>query len=86
MREDTRTSYETADAVHRKVAGFRHHCGSRRKTQKNKPGVHRPLSEKNKESLRLKGKSLTKPLDSLKSRIPIRTFYTNGERKKTDFW
>ena len=31
--------------------------------------------KKDKESLRLKGKSLTKPMDSLKSHIPIHTFY-----------
>jgi DNA-binding transcriptional MerR regulator len=30
--------------------------------------------KKDKDALRLRGKSLTKPLDSLKSRIPIRTF------------
>jgi hypothetical protein len=42
--------------------------------------------KKDKEALRLKGKSLTKPLDSLKSRIPIRTFYTSEERKKPGFW
>jgi hypothetical protein len=42
--------------------------------------------KKDKESLRLKGKSLTKPVDSLKSRIPIRTFYTIEERKKPGFW
>jgi hypothetical protein len=42
--------------------------------------------KKDKESLRLKGKSLTKPLSSLKSRIPIRTFYTGEERKKPGFW
>jgi transposase InsO family protein len=42
--------------------------------------------KKDKESLRLKGKSLTKPIDSLKSRIPIRTFYTSEERKKPGFW
>ena len=42
--------------------------------------------KKDKEALRLKGKSLTKPLDSLKSRIPIRTFYTPEERKKPGFW
>jgi transposase InsO family protein len=42
--------------------------------------------KKDKEALRLKGKSLTKPLDSLKSRIPIRTFYTTQERKKPGFW
>jgi hypothetical protein len=42
--------------------------------------------KKDKEALKLKGKSLTKPLDSLKSRIPIRTFYTSQERKKPGFW
>jgi transposase InsO family protein len=41
---------------------------------------------KDKESLRLKGKSLTKPINSLKSRIPIRTFYSSEERKKPGFW
>jgi transposase InsO family protein len=42
--------------------------------------------KKDKEALRLKGKSGTKPLLSLKSRIPIRTFYTSQERKKPGFW
>ena len=42
--------------------------------------------KKDKEAMRLKGKSCTKPLDSLKSRIPIRTFYTSEERKKPGFW
>ena len=42
--------------------------------------------KKDKEALRMKGKSLTKPLNSLKSRIPIRTFYTSQERKKPGFW
>jgi hypothetical protein len=42
--------------------------------------------KKDKEALRLKGKSLTKPLRSLKSRIPIRTFYTTEERKTPGFW
>ena len=42
--------------------------------------------KKDKQALRLKGKSLTKPMDSLKSRIPIRTFYTSEERKKPGFW
>ncbi|MDR1507059.1 MAG: hypothetical protein LBI67_08140 [Treponema sp.] len=41
--------------------------------------------KKDKAALRVKGKSLTKPLDSLKSRIPIRTFYSSGERKKPGF-
>ncbi|MDR0709958.1 MAG: DDE-type integrase/transposase/recombinase [Spirochaetaceae bacterium] len=42
--------------------------------------------KKDKEALRLKGKSLTKPLLSLKSRIPIRTFYSGEERKTPGFW
>jgi len=42
--------------------------------------------KKDKDALRLKGKNLTKPIDSLKSRIPIRTFYTTEERKKPGFW
>jgi hypothetical protein len=42
--------------------------------------------KKDKEALKLKGKCLTKPIDSLKSRIPIRTFYTSEERKKPGFW
>jgi hypothetical protein len=42
--------------------------------------------KKDKQALRLKGKSLTKPIDTLKSRIPIRTFYTGEERKKPGFW
>jgi hypothetical protein len=41
--------------------------------------------KKDRDALRLKGKSLTKPLGSLKSRIPIRTFYTSEERKKPGF-
>jgi hypothetical protein len=42
--------------------------------------------KKDKAALKLKGKSLTKPLDSLKSRIPIRTFYSGEERKTPGFW
>jgi hypothetical protein len=42
--------------------------------------------KKDRQALRLKGKSLTKPIASLKSRIPIRTFYTSEERKKPGFW
>jgi len=42
--------------------------------------------KKDKQALRLKGKSLTKPMDSLKGRIPVRTFYTSEERKKPGFW
>ena len=42
--------------------------------------------KKDKDALKLKGKNLTKPLKSLKSCIPIRTFYTSEERKKPGFW
>jgi hypothetical protein len=42
--------------------------------------------KKDRNALRLKGKSLTSPLGSLKSRIPIRTFYTSEERKTPGFW
>ena len=42
--------------------------------------------KKDKENLKAKGKSRTKPIDSLKSRIPIRTFYSSHERKTPGFW
>jgi hypothetical protein len=42
--------------------------------------------KKDKEALSLNGKSLTKPLNSLKSRIPICTFYSSVERKTPGFW
>ncbi len=41
---------------------------------------------KDKQDMRIKGKSLTKPIQGLKSRIPIRTFYTGEERKTPGFW
>jgi hypothetical protein len=41
--------------------------------------------KKDKAALSLKGKSLTKPGDPLKHRIPIRTFYSSGERKLPGF-
>jgi hypothetical protein len=41
--------------------------------------------KKDKEALRLKGKSLTKPVMALKSRIPLRTFYSSEERKTPGF-
>ena len=41
--------------------------------------------KKDKQALSLKGKSLTKPLDPLKSRIPIRTFYAPMSEKHPDF-
>ena len=42
--------------------------------------------KKDKAALKLKGKSLTKSMASLKSRIPIRTFYSSEERKMPGFW
>jgi hypothetical protein len=42
--------------------------------------------KKDKQALRLKGQALTKAFGSLKSHIPIRTFYTSGERQKPGFW
>jgi hypothetical protein len=42
--------------------------------------------KKDKQDMRLKGKSLTKPMKGLKSRIPIRTFYSAVERKTPGFW
>ena len=42
--------------------------------------------KKGKLALKLKGKSLNKPMASLKSRIPIRTFYSSEERKTPGFW
>jgi hypothetical protein len=41
--------------------------------------------KKDKAALALKGKSLTKPGDILKHRVPIRTFYTSQERKLPGF-
>jgi hypothetical protein len=38
-----------------------------------------------KAALKIKGKSLSKPVNALKSRIPIRAFYTGGERKTPGF-
>jgi hypothetical protein len=56
------------------------------KLKKISPATIDRYLKKDKESLRLKGKSCTKPAHSLKSRIPIRTFYTSEERKKPGFW
>ena len=56
-----------------------------------KPKTINPASidrclRKDKETLGLKWKSCTRPLDSLKSHIPARTFYTTEKRKKPGFW
>jgi hypothetical protein len=42
--------------------------------------------KKDKAAMKLKSKSLTKPAGSLKSRIPVRTFYSREERKTPGFW
>jgi hypothetical protein len=41
--------------------------------------------KKDKDALRLKGKSCTKPVMALKMRIPLRTFYSREERKTPGF-
>jgi len=56
------------------------------KLKKISPATIDRYLKKDKAALRLKGKSLTKPLASLKSRIPIRTFYSSEERKIPGFW
>jgi transposase InsO family protein len=56
------------------------------KLKKISPATIDRYLKKDKEALRVKGKSLTKPLCSLKSRIPIRTFYSGEERKTPGFW
>jgi len=56
------------------------------KLKKISPATIDRYLKKDKSDLKLKGKSLTKPIDSLKSRIPIRTFYSSEERKKPGFW
>jgi hypothetical protein len=56
------------------------------KLKKISPATIDRYLKKDKEALRLKGKSLAKPLYSLKSRIPIRTFYSGEERKTPGFW
>jgi hypothetical protein len=73
MREDTYPAYAAADAVY---AGW--------------PAFHltEEIAEKlkkDKAALIVKGKHLTKPLNSLKSRTPS-AFCTNEERKRCGFW
>jgi hypothetical protein len=47
-----------------------------------RPRVHRPVPEKGQGRAEAEGKSLAKSLDSLKSRIPIRAFYSGEEEWK----
>jgi hypothetical protein len=56
------------------------------KLKKISPAAIDRYLKKDKEALKLKGKSLTKPLCTLKSRIPIRAFYSEKERKTPGFW
>jgi hypothetical protein len=56
------------------------------KLKKISPATIDRYLKKDKEAIRLNGKSLTKPLYSLKSRIPIRTFYSGEERETPGFW
>ena len=56
------------------------------KLMKISPATIDRYLKKDKLALKLKGKSLTKPLKSLKSLIPVRSFYTAEERKKPGFW
>jgi transposase InsO family protein len=56
------------------------------KRKKISPATIDRYLKKDKDAMKIKGKSLTKPINSLKSRIPIRTFYSSEERKKPGFW
>jgi hypothetical protein len=67
------------------MAGVPHHRGNSGKPKNTSPAAIDRHLKKDKEALRLRGKSLAKPLDSLKSRIPTRTFYSEEERKTPGF-
>ncbi|GMO68692.1 MAG: hypothetical protein Ta2A_16990 [Treponemataceae bacterium] len=49
----------------------------REKLEKISPATIDRVLKKNRDAMRLKGKSCTKSNDTLKNRIPIRTFYTS---------
>jgi hypothetical protein len=55
------------------------------KLKKTSPATADRYLKKDRDALGLKGKSLAKPLSSLKSRIPIRAFYAGEERKTPGF-
>jgi hypothetical protein len=57
----------------------------REKLMRISPATIDRALKKDKAALALKGKSLTKPGEILKHRIPIRTFYTSDERKLPGF-
>jgi hypothetical protein len=50
MRENPRSVYEAADVVHSPMAGLSYNKGHCRKTEKDKPGNHRPIPEKRQTS------------------------------------
>ena len=60
--------------------------GIAKKLKKISPATIDRYLKKDKADLRVKGKSLTKPIQSLKSRIPIRTYYSSEERETPGFW
>ena len=60
--------------------------GIAEKLKKISPASIDRYLKKDKAELKLKAKSMTNPMKSLKSRIPIRTFYTSEERKTPGFW
>jgi hypothetical protein len=53
----------------------------RQKLLEVSPATVDRILKKDKDELKLKGKSCTKSVHHLKNRIPIRTFYTSAERK-----
>ncbi|MDR0628904.1 MAG: transposase [Treponema sp.] len=57
----------------------------REKLMRISPATVDRALKKDKDALKISGKSLTKPCDPLKHRIPIRTFYTSEERKPPGF-
>ena len=57
----------------------------REKLMKISPATIDRYLKKDRDALRLKGKSRTKPVMALKTRIPLRTFYSGAERKTPGF-
>ena len=57
----------------------------REKLMRISPATVDRALKKDQDALKISGKSLTKPCDPLKHRIPIRTFYTSEERRLPGF-
>ena len=57
-------------------AAFQITDGTAEKLKKTSPATIDRYLKKDRDAFRLKGKSLAKPLKSLKNRIPIRAFYS----------